>query len=163
MQLSTLFGASLLAIASAQETETSYPPINLGYFSFPHGNTFVAWSPFTPTKTQDVELVCDTSGAIKGTATWTGIRTYSTYVFKPICRNPFNITSDETGETYRNLELACEDDNVPLYARPVVTAVVDRATNKTIQTCVPAVVEGDNYATCTTFRGQGVSYEFACS
>ncbi|KAF9881478.1 hypothetical protein CkaCkLH20_00624 [Colletotrichum karsti] len=161
MQLSTLIGASFLAMASAQNT--SYPPINLGYFSYPHGNQFIAWSPFTPTRTQEIEEVCDTYGAIKGTATWTSIRSYNTYVFDPICRNPFNITSDETGETYYNLEVACVDDNIELQGRPEVTAIVDVATNKTVQTCVPAVVEGENYSSCSTYRGQGVQFSFACS
>ncbi|KAF4871690.1 hypothetical protein CGCSCA1_v009048 [Colletotrichum siamense] len=161
MQLTTLVGASFVALASA--LNTSYPPINLGYFSYPHGNLFVAWSPFTPTKTSDVQEVCDTSGAIQGTATWTSIRAYNTYVFDPICRNPFNVTDDATNTTYYNLELACEDDDIPLYAEPEVTAVVDVATNRTIQTCVPAVVEGENYASCSKAPYQGVRFSFACS
>ncbi|OLN83284.1 hypothetical protein CCHL11_03025 [Colletotrichum chlorophyti] len=53
---------------------------------------------------------------------------YETYVFDPICHNPFNIPDDATNTTYRDLELACVDDNIPLYGQPDATAVVDRLT-----------------------------------
>ncbi|KAL0932613.1 uncharacterized protein CTRU02_211576 [Colletotrichum truncatum] len=160
MQLSTLIGASFLAVASAQNT--SYAPINLGYYYFPRGNFFVAWSPFTPTKTQEVVDTCLARGAVQGTATWSTIRErHSGYVLGPICRNPFNVTNDETGETYYNLELACTDDNIPIEQNPTVTAVVDVASNKVVQTCVPAVVEGGETATCNTWTG--LEYAFACS
>ncbi|KAK1676807.1 hypothetical protein BDP55DRAFT_660812 [Colletotrichum godetiae] len=158
MQLSTLLGASFVAAASA-----ALPPINLGYLSYPHGNLFVAWSPFTPTTTQEITDVCDTRGAVKGTATWTTIRAYNTYVFKPICRNPFNVTDAVTNTTYYNLELACVDDNIPLYANPEVTAVVDTKTNKTVETCVPVSLNGQStYGACSD-HFSGVSYSFACS
>ncbi|KAF4835241.1 hypothetical protein CGCTS75_v002746 [Colletotrichum tropicale] len=161
MQLTTLVGASAVALTSA--LNTSYPPINLGYFAYPHGNLFIAWSSFTPTKTSEVQEVCDTHGAIHGTATWTSIRAYNTYVIDPICRNPFNITDDATNTTYYNLELACEDDDIALSLEPEVTAVVDVATNRTVQTCVPSVVEGENSATCSTGTFQAVRFSFACS
>ncbi|KZL87039.1 hypothetical protein CI238_02210 [Colletotrichum incanum] len=163
MQLSTLTGASFLAVASAQNV--SYPPINLGTLRFPHGNVFVAWSPFTPTKTQELIDVCDSRGAIKGTATWTAVRTYNTYVYDPICRNPFNITDDATNTTYYNLELACVDDNIPLTEIPQVTAVVDRATNKTIETCVPARGNDDLQLgpNCLKTPSESLYWDFACS
>lgn len=160
MHFSTLIAASFLAVASAQDT--SYPPINLGTFGYPHGNQFVAWSPFTPTTTQDVGEVCDTRGAITGTATWTAVRVANTYVFDPICRNPFNITDDVTNTTYYNLELACVDDNIDIGLEPQVTAVVDTATNKTIETCAP-VPSADSYSQCTIDRSAGLSWKFACS
>nr|XP_036580408.1 uncharacterized protein CTRU02_09638 [Colletotrichum truncatum]KAF6788320.1 hypothetical protein CTRU02_09638 [Colletotrichum truncatum] len=160
MKLAIISSASLMAVSSAQEA--SYPPINLGYYFFPRGNMFVAWSPFTPTKTQDIVDVCQVSGATKGTATWTSIRAeHSGHVYEPICRNPFNITNDETGETYYNLELACTDDNIPLQETPTVTAVVDVASNKVIQTCVPAVVDGAKKATCNPYVV--LDYSFSCS
>ncbi|GKT59296.1 hypothetical protein ColTof4_12413 [Colletotrichum tofieldiae] len=159
MQLSVLLSASFAAVALA-----SPPPINLGYFSYPHTNEFVAWSPFTPTTTQELAEVCDAQGGFKGSATWTSIRTASTYVYEPICRNPFNVTDVVTNTTYYDLELACVDDNIDLAARPEVTAVVDRATNKEIETCVPVLKEDGTswYETCGDFRS-GLNYAFACS
>ncbi|WYZ35947.1 hypothetical protein EsH8_X_000594 [Colletotrichum jinshuiense] len=158
MHFSTLVSAFFVAAASAQNT---YPPINLGTYGFPHGNIFVAWSPFTPTTTQEVVDVCDAKGAIQGTATWSAIRTASTYVLKPICRNPFNITDDATNTTYFNLELACVDDNIDIGLQPQVTAVVDTATNKTIETCVPAPIATTTGCHGTTF--ESFSWQFACS
>lgn len=165
MQLSTLIGASLVAVASA--LNSSYPPINLGYYSYPRANTFVAWSPFTPTKTSELVETCDTRGAVKGTGTWSSIRTYSSQIVRdPICRNPFNLTDASTGKVYENLEVACEDDNISIYLRPVVTAIVDVATNQTIQTCVPVVAGGElenTYASCSSCCSVGLSWDFTCS
>ncbi|TDZ38292.1 hypothetical protein CTRI78_v010881 [Colletotrichum trifolii] len=163
MHFSSLIKASLLALAAAQNV--SYSPLSLGYFSYPHGNAFIAWSPFVPTKTSDIQDICDTAGAIKGTATWTAVRFYNTYAVDPICRKPFNYTSDETGERFYNVELACVDDDIEWTRRPEVTAVVEVATNKTIQTCVPVVFpEGElTYSGCSPFSAQGVSYNFACN
>lgn len=163
MHFTNLIAASFLAVASAQDI--SYPTINLGVFGYPHGNQFVAWSPFTPTTTQEVSEVCDSRGAIKGTATWTAIRVYNTYVYDPICRNPFNITDDATNTTYYDLELACVDDNISLYEIPQVTAVVDRATNKTVEACAPVQTSEPNqwYGPCSSCCGAGVTWSFACS
>ncbi|KAF6810128.1 hypothetical protein CSOJ01_06540 [Colletotrichum sojae] len=164
MQLSTLIGASFVAVASA--LNSSYPPINLGYYSFPHGNIFVAWSPFTPTKTSELLEVCDTSGAVKGTGTWTGIRTQSTYTLDPICRKPFNYTDASTGQKYYNVEAACEDDNIDIGLRPVVTAIVDVASNTTVQTCVPVVASGEleeTWVSCSACCSTGLQWSFACS
>ncbi|KAJ0159737.1 hypothetical protein CTA2_9191 [Colletotrichum tanaceti] len=158
MQLSAILGASLVAVAHA-----ILPPINLGAIGYPHGSRFVAWSPFTPTTTQELVEVCDKRGAIKGTATWTEIRVYETYVFDPICRNPFNITDDATNATYRNLELACVDDNISLYARPEVTAVVDRTTNKTVETCVPVSKDGEEFRSVCSGNIVSMSFGWACS
>ncbi|WYZ40796.1 hypothetical protein EsH8_IV_001137 [Colletotrichum jinshuiense] len=158
MHLSVLLSASFVAVTSA-----SLPPINLGYFSYPHTNEFVAWSPFIPTATQELAEVCDSQGGFTGTATWSSIRTASTYVYEPICRNPFNITDVVTNITYYDLELACLDDNIDLAARPEVTAVVDRATNEVIETCVPVLKDGSSwYESCGDHRS-GLSYDFACS
>lgn len=163
MHFSNLIVASFLAVVSAEDT--SYPTINLGTFGYPHGNQFVAWSPFTPTTTQDVTELCDTYGAIQGTATWTAIRVANTYVLDPICRKPFNITSDATNTTYYDLELACVDDNIAIGLMPQVTAVVERATNKTVEACapVPSVNPYDWYGQCTAGGGAGVIWQFACS
>ncbi|GKT48274.1 uncharacterized protein ColSpa_08455 [Colletotrichum spaethianum] len=159
MQLSTTLGAYFVAVASA-----TLPPINLGYFDYPHGNQFVAWTPFTPTTTQDLTEVVDTLGAVNGTATWTAVRTVNTYVTDPICRNPFNITDDATNSTYLNLELACVDDNIPIWAQPEVTAVVDRTTNKAIETCVPVTKDGGEwFAQSTNLIGSSLVYAYACS
>ncbi|GKT51119.1 uncharacterized protein ColSpa_11300 [Colletotrichum spaethianum] len=163
MQFSTIISAAFLAIASAENT--TYPPINLGRFYYPHGNQFVAWSPFTPTTTQEVAELCDSRGAIKGTATWTAVRVWNTYVFDPICRNPFNLTDDATNTTYYNLELACVDDNIPITAEPEVTAVVDRNTNKTIESCVPVPTDTGigGGVSCTRGADGGLNFQFACS
>ncbi|TKW49115.1 hypothetical protein CTA1_2604, partial [Colletotrichum tanaceti] len=113
MHFSTLLAATFAAVASAKDT--AYPPIiNLGRFGYPHGHQIIAWSPFTPTTTQDVVKLCDTRGAVKGTATWTAVRTVNTYVLGPLCRKPFNLTDDDTGVTYTDLELACVDDDVDI-------------------------------------------------
>ncbi|GKT53001.1 hypothetical protein ColTof4_13027 [Colletotrichum tofieldiae] len=158
MQLFTIVGASFMAVAFA-----ALPPISLGSIGYPHGSRFVAWSPFTPTTTQELVEVCDTRGAIKGTATWTEIRVYETYVFDPICRNPFNITDDATNTTYRNLELACVDDNIPLYAMPEVTAVVDRTTNKTVETCVPVLKDDKEFRSLCSDNIVAISLGWVCS
>ncbi|KZL82757.1 hypothetical protein CI238_10092 [Colletotrichum incanum] len=159
MQFSLTFTASFVAAASA-----ALPPINLGYFDYPHGNQFVAWTPFTPTTTQELAEVANSLGAIKGTATWTAIRTDNIYTTDPICRNPFNITDDATNSTYLNLELACVNDDVPLWAKPEVTAVVDRTTNTTVETCVPVTQDGGAwFAESTKYIGSSLEYAFACS
>ncbi|TQN66662.1 hypothetical protein CSHISOI_08791 [Colletotrichum shisoi] len=164
MHFSTLIAAAFVAVASAKDVV--YPPIiNLGRFGYPHGNQFIAWSPFTPTTTQDVVKLCDTRGSVKGTATWTAVRTVNTYVLDPICRKPFNLTDDDTGTTYRNLELACVDDDIPISAEPEVTAVVDRNTNKTVHTCtrVWADSEAGTSQGCTRSANGGVMYLYACA
>lgn len=162
MQLSTVLSASLVAVASA-----TYPPINLGTYTTKWELSFIAWSPFTPTTTEEVTKVCDSHGALNGTATWTSVAAYDYYYntnpVKPVCRNPFNITDDATGTTYYNLELACEDDSVSLTAGPVVTAVVDGNTNKEIQKCVQVPKSGAQYGACTEAYGGAVSYQFACT
>ncbi|GKT47249.1 uncharacterized protein ColSpa_07430 [Colletotrichum spaethianum] len=141
MQLSILIGTSSVVTALA-----SLPPINLGYFSYPH-----------------TTKVCDAQGGFKGSATWSSIRTDSTYVCEPICRNPFNVTDVVTNTTYYDLELACVDDNIDLAARPEVTAMFDRVTNKEIETCVPVLKDGASwYETCGDSRS-GLEYSFACS
>lgn len=163
MHFPTLIAASILAVVSAQDID--YPTINLGTFGYPHGNQFVAWSPFTPTTTQDVVELCDSAGAIQGTATWTAIRVANTYVLDPICRKPFNITDDATNTTYYDLELACVDDNIDIHAFPQVTAVVERKTNKTVEACapVPTVEPYDWYGACQSCCGAGLTWQFACS
>lgn len=171
MRFSSLLGASLMALsASAQNStnsSTPLPPINLGYLSYPHGNQFMAWT--LPTPTTPLKETCDTRGAgVNGTATWTSIRAYDTYVTKPICRNPFNVSYEDftTGRvtTFFNLELACEDDDIALQANPVVTAVVDVATNKTVESCSTAPVPSPTggYVSCTS-AGEGLTWSFACS
>ncbi|KAK2003317.1 hypothetical protein LX36DRAFT_707212 [Colletotrichum falcatum] len=135
MQLSILLGASSAVLAAA----ASFPPINLGYYAMPQRvNQIVAWSPSTPTTTQELAGVCNEQGPFYGTPTWTAIRTVSTYAYAPVCRNPFSITDVETNTTYHDLELACVDDDIDWNAWPEVTAVVDRATNEAVETCVPA-------------------------
>ncbi|GKT64753.1 hypothetical protein ColTof4_07150 [Colletotrichum tofieldiae] len=159
MQLLIILSTSFVAVSSV-----ALPPINLGYFDYPHGNQFVAWTPFTPATTQELTEVADLLGAIKGTATWTAIRTVNTYITDPICRNPFNITDDATNSTYLNLELACVDDNIPLWAQPEVTAVVDRTTNKTVETCIRVTKDGGEwFAESTRYQGSSLVYAFACS
>ncbi|OLN81959.1 hypothetical protein CCHL11_08635 [Colletotrichum chlorophyti] len=161
MQLSTLIAASFLAVASAA---TTYPPINLGRFGYPHGHHFVAWSPFTPTTTQELDDVCMKRGAIQGTATWTAVRVVNTYVLGPLCRKAFDITDDVTNITYTNLELACEDDNIAWGIEPVVTAIVDRSTNKTIETCLPVPTDSPaSLSGCRPLGPEGLSFKFACS
>ncbi|KAK0377364.1 hypothetical protein CPAR01_06540 [Colletotrichum paranaense] len=163
MKCSTIIAASSLALVSAGNC--SLPQINLGHFSFPHTNMFVAWSPYTPTTIQELDDVCVKAGAIKGTATWTAVRTASTYTSGPICGNPFNITSDETGVTYRNLELACSDDNSEGLATQV-TAIVDATSQTTVQTCTPVLVDGQPFRLgdgCSNYRGSSLSFDFACS
>lgn len=164
MHFPTLIAASFLAIASAQDTIT-YPKINLGRFGYPHGNQFVAWSPFTPTTTQDVVDLCDSNGAIQGTATWTAIRVANTYVLDPICRKPFNITDDATNTTYYDLELACVDDNIDIHKWPQVTAVVERKTNRTVEACapVPSTDPLEWYGECKSCCGAGLTWQFACA
>jgi hypothetical protein len=166
MHFPTLIAAAALAVSSASAEDTRYPTINLGTFGYPHGNQFVAWSPFTPTTTQDVTEVADTYGAIQGTATWTAIRVSNTFTTKPICRNPFNITSDATNITYYDLELACVDDNVDINVRvPQITAVVDRKTSKTVEACKPVFTKdpsewwGQSSCNC----GAGVAWQFTCN
>ncbi|KAK2052692.1 hypothetical protein LY76DRAFT_322872 [Colletotrichum caudatum] len=163
MHFSLLFNAAFVAVASAKTT--AYPPINLGRFYYPHGNQFVAWAPFTPTTTQEVAEVCDARGAIRGTATWTAVRVWNTYVFDPICRNPFNITDDATNTTYYNLELACVDDNIPITAEPEVTAVVDRNTNKTIEICAPVPTDSavGGGVSCSNPANGGLQFQYACT
>ncbi|KAK1999413.1 hypothetical protein LX36DRAFT_574394 [Colletotrichum falcatum] len=150
-------------VAAVAAENTTFPPINLGRFSYPHGNQLVAFT-YTPTTTQEVVEVCDTNGAIRGTATWTAVRVWNTYVFDPICRHPFNITDDATNTTYYNLELACVDDNIPITAEPEVTAVVDRNANKTIETCVPVPTYNGlgDAVSCSKYAGAGLQYQYAC-
>lgn len=165
MHFPTLLAVSSLALASAQE-DTTYPTINLGTFAYPHGNQFVAWSPFTPTTTQDMSDLCDTNGAMQGTATWTAVRVVNTYVLDPICRRPFNITDDATNTTYYDLELACVDDDVDIYERvPQVTAVVERRTNRTVEACKPVYTESpyEWSGACTSCCGAGLSWHFTCN
>ncbi|KAK2052108.1 hypothetical protein LY76DRAFT_598861 [Colletotrichum caudatum] len=161
MQLSVHLGiASFTAIASA-----SLPPINLGHAILLRTNLFVAWSPFTPTTTQDLYDFC---GPATSTRTWNAIRAVSTgYATGPVCRNPFNITDVDTGITYHDLELACVDDNLPWAYTPQVTAVVDRATNKAVETCVPASFADGSFLETFCDRGEGglsilLGYDFAC-
>ncbi|KAH8763270.1 hypothetical protein F5883DRAFT_114597 [Diaporthe sp. PMI_573] len=164
MHFATLITAAFLAVSSAQDI--TYPTINLGTFGYPHGNQFVGWSPFTPTTTQDVSELCDTFGAIQGTATWTAIRVANTYVLDPICRKPFNITDDATNTTYYDLELACVDDNIDIHEFPQVTAVVERKTSKTVEACAPVFTESPyEYwnGPCTHGGGAGLTWQFACS
>lgn len=153
----------LATLTTAQDT-TALPPLNLGYWGYTHGNQFVAWVP--PTPTVPLLTTCDTRGASNAsapTATWTSIRAYNTYVFKPICRNPFNITDPATGAVFAQLELACVDDNVPLAAQPEVTAVVDVATNRTVETCVAVpFVRGSGYTSCTG-ASEVLTWSFACA
>lgn len=163
---SLLASAALLAAFTTAQTKSSHndtalPPLNLGYFGYTHGNQFVAWT--LPTPTTPLLETCDTRGAginESATATWTSIRAYNTYVYKPICRNPFNITDPASGVEYYNLELACVDDNIALYANPEVTAVVDAGTNKTVETC--EAVPSGNYVSCTG-ASEVLTWSFACS
>ncbi|EFQ33717.1 uncharacterized protein GLRG_08861 [Colletotrichum graminicola M1.001] len=161
MQLSVLLGtASFAAVTSA-----SLPPINLGHVLVMRENLSVAWSPFTPTTTQDLYDFCDPS---TGTRTWNAIRAVSSgYATGPVCRNPFNVTDVNTGITYYELELACVDDDIPWTATPEVTAVVDRATNKAVETCVPALFEDGSSTETLCNTGGGYSlllgYDFACT
>ncbi|KAK1981212.1 hypothetical protein LZ30DRAFT_593175 [Colletotrichum cereale] len=159
MRLSILLGASCAAIASA-----SLPPINLGYFAYQRDNEIVAWSPFTPTTTQELLDVCNERGPAFGTPTWSVIRAASTYAYEPICRNPFNVTDTETNTTYYDLELACVDDDIDYNLSPEVTAVVDRATNRAVETCVPVSLEDGSswYTSCGGFRSM-LRYEYACT
>lgn len=165
MHFPTLIAAALMAVSSSAQ-DTAYPPINLGTYGYPHGNQFVAWSPFTPTTTQDVTELADTHGAIQGTATWTAVRVYNTYVFDPICRNPFNITDDATNTTYYDLELACVDDNIDIHETvPQVTAVVDRKTSKTVEACRPVYTADpwEWYGQSSCNCGAGLAWQFACT
>ncbi|KAK2038291.1 hypothetical protein LZ31DRAFT_609057 [Colletotrichum somersetense] len=158
MQLPILLGASFVAVATA-----SLPPINLGRYAYPRTNEMVAWSPFTPTTTQDLLDVCNERGPASGSKTWTTIQAISTIINKPLCRRPFNVTDIETNTTYYDLELACADEHIDLLTAWQVTAVVDRATNKPVQTCVPKSSEDGIACTeCAGFRSQ-LCYMYACT
>ncbi|KAK2033231.1 hypothetical protein LX32DRAFT_635403 [Colletotrichum zoysiae] len=157
MQLPILLGASFVAVAAA-----SLPPINLGYFAYDRTNEIVAWSPFTPTTTQELLDVCNEQGPAFGTKTWTTIRAVSTIVNKPLCRNPFNVTDVETNTTYYDLELACADEDEDLLNAYQVTAVVDRATNKPVETCVQKPLEGGGCTFCGGFRSM-LCFDYVCT
>ncbi|TDZ30045.1 hypothetical protein C8035_v003522 [Colletotrichum spinosum] len=161
MKLILLLSAGSWALVSARNISS----INLGHYRFPHNDVFIAWSPFTPSTTEELDELCVKSGAIKGTATWSAVRTSSTDTTGPICGSPFNVTSDETGVTYRDLELACSDDNSEGLASQV-TAVVDAASKQTVQTCVPVLKDGEEFYLhegCSNYHGSSVSFNFACS
>ncbi|KAK2055032.1 hypothetical protein LY76DRAFT_596399 [Colletotrichum caudatum] len=149
MQLPILLGASFVAVAAA-----SLPPINLGNFAYDRTSEVVAWSPFTPTTTQELLDVCNEQGPAFGTKTWTVVQAISTIITKPLCRNPFNITDVETNTTYYDLELACADEDINLLLAYQVTAVVDRATNRPVETCVPKPLEDGRCTMCGGFRSQ---------
>ncbi|POS70654.1 hypothetical protein DHEL01_v210949 [Diaporthe helianthi] len=164
MHFPALIAASFLAVVSAENI--TYPDINLGIFGYPHGNHYVAWSPFTPTTTQDMSDLCTNKGSMRGTATWTTIRVVNTYALDPICRKPFNITDDSTNTTYYDLELACVDDNIDYYSFPQVTAVVERKTNRTVEACAPVPTMADGHGwtgDCQFCCGAGLSWQYACT
>jgi len=137
----------------------------LGYYALPQRvNQIVAWSPFTPTTTQELLDVCNEQGPAFGTPTWTVIRAASTFAYEPICRNPFSITDTDTNTTYNDLELACVDDDIDYNVSPQVTAVVDRATNKAVQTCVSLQSDGRGlFTNCGGGFSSALYYDYACT
>lgn len=128
-------------LTSAQDTSAPYPiPIALGYYAYPHGHQFIAWTPTTTTTTEACAsrtvIQVDNSG----------------YPSNPICDYPFDLNSDFT-----NLTLKCTDPTVEEY--PEVTAVVN---SEGVQTQVCEELQLTVYPTECDNAGSAVWQKFAC-